>query len=272
MRRESYVKVHMRFTFIPVICLLGIPLGVTAETACNLSMKELPKVEGMYLGMDEKEFKTLIPTAKRNYPNTNKVVEGVSDYEGYLKVGPFLYYYQSAFLNGKLVWLGLSYGDKSGVKNTDQAIRKFATHYGIPTEGWTPPSKDVGPSKELLCRDFSIWILGPLHGRGGIDPATVIIKDTEGSAIHQARRDKEAWWNKSRKRFEISQFYQSAGQFYHIVVKTDEQLQLKCVAYDEAGTPLAVDRFSVTPPAEEVVMSIPVGQSTNKRLECTVAN
>jgi hypothetical protein len=193
------MKVHMGFTFIPVICLLGIPLGMTAETACNLSMKELPKVEGMYLGMDEKEFKTLIPTAKRYYPNTNKVVEGVSDYEGYSKVGPFLYYYQSAFLNGKLVWLGLNFGDKSGVQNTDQAIRKFATYYGIPTEGWTLPSKYGGPSKELLCSNFSIWIIGPLPGRGGIAPAAVVIKDTEGSAIHQARRDKEAWWKTSSK-------------------------------------------------------------------------
>jgi hypothetical protein len=62
-------------------------------------MKELPKVEGLYLGMDEQEFKTLIPTAKRFYPNTNKAVESVSDYEGHSKVGPFLYYYQSAFLS-----------------------------------------------------------------------------------------------------------------------------------------------------------------------------
>ena len=174
-------------------------------------------------------------------------------------------------MNGNLVWIGLKYGDKSVVKNTDQAIRKFATHYGIPTEGWAPPSNG-GPSKELLCSDFSIWIIGPLASRGGISPAAVVIKDTEGSATHQARRDKEAWWNKSRKRFEISQFYQSSGQFYHIVIKTDEPLQLKCVAYDEAGTPLAVEKFSVTPPAEEVVMSIPVRQSTNKRLECMVAN
>jgi hypothetical protein len=176
-----------------------------------------------------------------------------------------------AFLNGNLVWIGLEYSDKSVVKNTDQAIKKFATHYGIPTEGWVPPSHG-GPSKELLCSDFSIGISGPLAGRGGIFPATVIIQDTEGSATQQARRDKEAWWNKSRKRFEIAQFYQSSGQSYRIVIKTNEPLQLKCVAYDEAGTPLAVERFSVTPPAEEVVMSIPMRQSTNKRLECMVAN
>lgn len=69
--------------------------------------------------------------------------------------------------------------------------------------------------------------------------------------------------------FEITRVYKSSSRYLRAVVKTNEQIEVKCAIMDDRGQPITVATQYIKPPFDEVLLRVPDGMMNQaKNVEC----
>lgn len=72
----------------------------------------------------------------------------------------------------------------------------------------------------------------------------------------------------STAHFRITRFFKSSTDFYGIVFSVSTPVTVKCVINDPNNTPLAVETFKLSPPAEEVIMRYTGSDASSNNVQC----
>lgn len=171
-----------------------------ATPACTLTLKDLPKIRGIWLGMSEEEFLSVVPTAKKN----ENFGEGVGevDYSG-LPVSPSgssadydLIDVHS--VDGHISFFSLAYPNYSPV-SAIEFVKQAAETLQLPMNGW---KKDGKEARVLDCTEFSIEVQTGRNGRRIDYPALILTDKVADTKINDRLKQKKRIETEKRQRQE----------------------------------------------------------------------
>jgi hypothetical protein len=187
---KNIISFKKSSTFTALLFLISSSLFANeAESVCTLTLKDSPKVRGMWLGMSEEDFLKVVPTAKKD--TDSSLVEGKAgevDYYGW-EVVPYDNPIQPDYdllsahsVDGRLSFFSVSYR-KFSPSSANSFVKQAAEKLGLPVDGWKKEGKEI---RILDCTEFSIELQTGRNGKR-IDYPALILRDKAADALVENR-------------------------------------------------------------------------------------